>query len=724
VEPNNTVNNPNGYTASVNRALTTEDSSVRIDYQMGERDIFYARYQITDFLAATEELVRGTNAKQDNRSQSQGLTWTHVFSPSTTGEFRFGFGRRRVIVGLADGDFVPIVQFGITFAPSQLGSASQYPLKRHQNDFQYVYNVAIQRSRHTLKFGADTRRSQLNDQIQNYHRGWWTFSATGQGNALDNFTRGIVQTYQQGFGPSLNGYRSTEVNLYAQDTWRVTPRLTLDLGLRYEYVGRPGEVNNLVDLGYGSDGFLEPRFGFAYSPFNRTVIRGGLGLFHGRVFQSIFSQVGAAARFNPPSGASITRQDPDMSVAAPLGAFQFAPGFPLAQVAYTIADPGLRMPYTEQWNLTLERELPWKTALSVSYVANRGIGFLQYDAPNRAQFPTTSTVPASYTGQTFSGVLFDRIDPNLFNTNPAPGFISLVQPRTNQRRRDGRFASILRATNNAWSYYHSMQTSFTKHAAEGLAFQVGYTWSKNIDTGSEATFVGTGDTNIPISETQSARAMRALSRLDQPHRFVLSWTYQFPFFKGQPGALGRILGGWEFNGIATLGAGNPFSVILGYDLNGDGIGSDRPFLANPAFHGASFDNARINPATGRQFSMDAVPTEAFFPDGATAATRAWPYFPGTGLVASAGRNIFRIQGQNNFDVAFVKNTKVFGRDRGHELQFRAEMFNFFNRVQFGFPSNGLVDTGVTGYRINPLFGRITGLNNSPRSMLMMLRYRF
>ncbi|MGH9657780.1 MAG: carboxypeptidase regulatory-like domain-containing protein, partial [Bryobacteraceae bacterium] len=82
VEPNNTVNNPNGYTASVNRALTTEDGSVRIDYQMGERDIFYARYQITDFLAATEELVRGTNAKQDNRSQSQGLTWTHVFSPS------------------------------------------------------------------------------------------------------------------------------------------------------------------------------------------------------------------------------------------------------------------------------------------------------------------------------------------------------------------------------------------------------------------------------------------------------------------------------------------------------------------------------------------------------------------------------------------------------------------------------------------------------------------
>ena len=179
------------------------------------------------------------------------------------------------------------------------------------------------------------------------------------------------------------------------------------------------------------------------------------------------------------------------------------------------------------------------------------------------------------------------------------------------------------------------------------------------------------------------------------------------------------------NGVTTFAAGNPETVVLGYDLNGDGIGGDRPWLTDPSVFGKSFDNARINPATGRQFSQDAIPASAFFPDASVAATRGWPWYPGTGYVASAGRNIFRVAGQSNFDVAFVKNTKLFGKDLGHQLQFRAEMYNLFNRVQFDVPGSlTLVDTGVVGYRINPLFGRITGQRNSPRNMQMMLRYQF
>ncbi len=122
--------------------------------------------------------------------------------------------------------------------------------------------------------------------------------------------------------------------------------------------------------------------------------------------------------------------------------------------------------------------------------------------------------------------------------------------------------------------------------------------------------------------------------------------------------------------------------------------------------------------------MDAIPAAAFFPDLPTWNARAWPWYPGTGYVASAGRNIFRLQGQNNFDVAFVKSTRLFGHDRGHQLQFRAEMFNLFNRVQFDVPNLTLVDTGVVGYRINPNFGRISAQRNIPRNMQMMLRYQF
>src|SRR4029450_2480287 len=120
----------------------------------------------------------------------------------------------------------------------------QYPLTRVQNDFQYVYNVATQLGKHNLRFGTDTRRYQLNENIEQMHRGFWTFSAAGAFSTVDNFVRGVVQTYQQGFGPKYNGYRTTDVTLYIQDQYRVPRKLPLDRGPRFEYVSKPVEVND------------------------------------------------------------------------------------------------------------------------------------------------------------------------------------------------------------------------------------------------------------------------------------------------------------------------------------------------------------------------------------------------------------------------------------------------------------------------------------------------
>ena len=351
----------------------------------------------------------------------------------------------------------------------------------------------------------------------------------------------------------------------------------------------------------------------------RSVLRGGFGMFHDRIFQSIFSQVSAAVRYNPPDGATVTASNPDMSVANPLGAYQFTPGPPTTQVILTLADPNLHMPYTEQWNMTFERALPSRGTISVSYVGNRGIGFLQYNGNNRAQFPQVSTVPLNYSGTNFTGVLFDKIDPNLFDPNPPPGYISLAQPRTNMRRPDGRYSVILQVSNNEWTYYNAMQAVYTKQLSHGLTLHGSYTWSKNIDTGSEATFVGAGDTNFAISDQQSARSLRGLSRLDQPLRCVLISTYDLPIFKSETGLLGRVLGGWQVNGISTFAAGNPVTVVLGYDLNGDGIAGDRPWLTDLSVLGKSFDNARINQATGHQYSMESIPATAFYPTAANAA---------------------------------------------------------------------------------------------------------
>src|SRR6266436_847108 len=142
VQPNNTVNNPYGYIANVAQRNPVADISFRMDYQLRPTDTFYTRYQYGTFFQATDDIVKGVNSEQDHRFQNYGLAWTHVYSSRITGEGRFGFGRRRMILSLVDGDTVPIITWNIANAPTSIGTPSQYPLKRYQNDFQYVYSVS------------------------------------------------------------------------------------------------------------------------------------------------------------------------------------------------------------------------------------------------------------------------------------------------------------------------------------------------------------------------------------------------------------------------------------------------------------------------------------------------------------------------------------------------------------------------------------------------------
>ncbi|MFB3828643.1 MAG: carboxypeptidase regulatory-like domain-containing protein [Bryobacteraceae bacterium] len=750
VTPNNAPVSPYAYTAPMPRSSHTHDYSGRTDWRVNDNNLVYGRYQFSNFFFGRQkEIVKGENVKQDHRFQSVGLTHTHVFNPSTTGEFRFGYGRRRMWVDfLEPGDYPPIIRWTFTGFSPIIGNASAYPIKRYQNDFQYVYNLAAQLgSRHTFKAGADLRRIQLNDWAENYNRGFWTFGSQAPYDGMQNFLRGVVTSFTKGYGPAYVGLRMTELNFYAQDELRVTSSLVFNIGVRFERVGAPGEVNKLYDAGYGSDTYVEPRFGFAWSPKfdnaflsaltggpGNTSVRGGFGTFHGRIYQSIFSQIGASTRFNPPRAATLGWSNPGMSVVDPTGGYVFTPGPPTAQVSLANVDPNLHMPYTEQWNFTLERNLKWNAALQVSYIGNRGIGLLFYNWRNRPQFPWRSTQPDTYKGAAiFPGVLFDKIDPNLFNASPAPGYISLQQGRADARRPDGRYGLILETSNQAWSYYNALQVQYTQRMKAGLAMQFGYTWSKNLDTGSEATSVGTGDINAAVSETQGMRSLRGPSRLSQPQRATISYVYQLPLFRDQKGpanmnrylagAIGRTLGGWEISGVTTFGAGNPFTVLMGYDLNGDGIGGDRPFIVDTSLLGRSVDNGRVNPATGRKFSQDQLPVTAFYPSAEVAAARQWPWFPGTGMVASLGRNTFWTHGQNHFDFAVIKNVRVAGER--HTIQFRAEMFNLFNRVQFDMPAYvSVVDTGVSGWRLQPRFGEITAQRNAARYMQMSLRYMF
>lgn len=466
------------------------------------------------------------------------------------------------------------------------------------------------------------------------------------------------------------------------------------------------------------------------------VMRGGYGIYHGRLFQSVFSQSGATVRFNPPNaffynqtGASTALFNPN-NLTDPTNGFVFTPGPQTARHSEAIIDPGLEMPYTQQWNLTFERQLPWKSAIRVSYTGNRGIGLLRFaldnlpstdpngvlvaNHPNNA--PTVLYAAASrpagdpravdVRGQTLrlaadflcagtglAGVATTATCPNAVPL--AANEYSFRVPRTNERRPNGNFTTNTTVSNGSWSYYHGMQIEFTKRLSNGLNFQANYTVSKSIDTTSEATFVGTGDTNQTGNGT---RTSRGLSRFHTPHRFTVFGTYRLPFFQTRKDWIGQALGGWVASMVFRASHGTPFTVIngSGADLNLDGFAETRPVLIDPNLYGRVINR--------RDSAQNQLPRTGF--RAPTAADFG---------CCVLGRNTFYVDGSEVVDFAF---TKVFPLwFEGHRMTVRADMFNAFNHVQYGFPNPDF--TSAT-------FGAITGTSTSylPRRIQVSLRYNF
>jgi hypothetical protein len=572
------------------------------------------------------------------------------------------------------------------------------------------------------------RRQQLDDLADNNSRGFYSFNASGvRGQptfyeGYENFLRGYVSSLQKGYGNFFTANRMGEWNQYFQDDWKVRPNLTLNLGYRWEVVLKPTEVNNRVNYNYGNFyGGHEPRFGFAWTPRptggwlraitggpDRTSVRGGFGLFHSRIFQSVFSQSGASLRSQPPYGILRT-YDPTFNTADPSNGYVYSvesfnpSGLSIARVA-----PDLGMPTIQQFNFTVDRVVSKDILVSVGYTRTRGIGLLLNGVQNRARFPF----------QAANGILYDKIDPNLGNTNPAPGFISIAQPRTNLRRPDQRYTNIFYIHNGAWSYYNAMRVSVRQRYRKGLHWMVNYAWSKTIDTGTDVT---QGNT---LTEFDSAASLRGLSDLHQAHRVNINYGYLFPFFAKSKGPANWLLGGWTLSGNHTYASGNPFTVTAGYDVNADGLANDRPILLDQSLYGRSIDNPRINPATGKQFSEEAFPLSAFYPTVSTPQAQR-PFDPGGSGKDTIGRNTFFGSGLRNWDLGLYKNFN--GVREGHRMQFRGEFYNVMNTPKFALPVRSA---------LNASFGRITStfntfnfvgasrLDDTARMVQLSLRYVF
>jgi outer membrane receptor protein involved in Fe transport len=228
-------------------------------------------------------------------------------------------------MNIKESNQTPIIRFGASpVSGSIIGNAGSFPIARDQTDYQFVYNLStVFGNNHNFKAGTDIRLSALDDLAESFGRGFWSFSASCGGvvypTAYAAFWDGCVTSYTKAYGPFYLENRINEYNFYVEDNWRVTPELTLNLGLRYEYAGAARDTEDRVDYVYQDDtNNVEPRVGFAWVPRwqdgvlgaiagepGAFVIRGGYGLYDGRIFQSVFSQTGASLRTNPPDAISL-----------------------------------------------------------------------------------------------------------------------------------------------------------------------------------------------------------------------------------------------------------------------------------------------------------------------------------------------------------------------------------------------------------------------------------
>ena len=795
------------------------DYSGKLDFKATQNDSLVIRYQYSRQRDTTGRFILGdTFGARNDRQYNVGATFTHLFSSRQVGEFRYGFGNRATLQDVSDGNDIPTIRFstnlctgaGVGACGGIIGTSTNVPINRRQRDHQFVYNHTMTLGKQTLKAGIDHRIQALDDITGDRARGFWTFGTndslasirarTGY-TSMENFMRGFVTAYQKGYGDPTAENRFGETNLYLQNDWRVRRNLTLNLGARYEYVRATEEAQKRFIYGISDDkNNIQPRFGFAFSPSSagalhwltgdagKFVIRGGYGINHGRIFQSIYSQNQLSLRTQPPNGfANVFSGLCVNEISDPSCGFVFTPGVASRTTAFTansasntgaVRDIGGRLnttllvpaknlgvPYTQTWNLTMERQIK-SFALQVGYNGNRSIGNLFFDSANDAIFPfvspallvdvgggnfkpvnfsractdtndpicvvrnadNTINVSASGAGRTFSALnstTATLAQKGIVIVNGEPqGYISLATPRLNERRPDAAFSRNVNLQNFGWGYYHGLTTKLSKRLSNGLSFTVSYVFSKAIDTGSEATFTVV-DTNAPASKKGGAAAsLRALSAFHAPHRFVASYSYDLPILREHRGFVGGVFGGWKLTGTTVLQSGNPFSVTAGYDINGDGLGGDRPKLLDASILGRSIDNPRIG-SDGRQISVSLLPASAFLPSQ-TAVNSDRVYLPGTGNEGTVGRNVFFMQGINSTDMTAAKQFRI---SESVKLVFRMEFYNLFNRTTFGAPArtinSGTLLGTITTERNPSSFvnsGRFD--NNSSRVGQLALQLKF
>lgn len=529
-------------TGLVSGGYDTTNVFARFDHQINAKNSFAATYNFYDINAINARTVGGLNAVSrgtnlDNKDHTLNLQNITILGSRSLNELRFQYRNSRLSAPAID-QIGPAVNIS---GVASFGTATSSPTKRDIDLYQLNDSFSTSVINHSLKFGAEFLYNDLNIEFPGAVQGVYTFTN------LANFLSGNYSQFQQAFGAPSQAQKNPNFGIFAQDEWKILKNLTLNFGLRYDLQFLPDPIETDRDN-------IAPRFGFAFSLNEKTVVRGGFGLFYDRIPTRATSN--ALQRDGSKYIVAILSRT---SAGAPVfpNVLASQPTILTTKPSVTRIDPNIENSYSQQANLQIERELPWDSSVSLGYLYLRGLN-----------------------------IILSR------NVN-VPRCTSAVDP-VNLCRPDANFGNISRYEGSGDSYYNGMVFSFNKRQKDWASLRVSYTLSKAIDNTGNF-FFSTPQDNANL------RGDRGLSDNDQRHRLTLSGTFNTPQTIENEFTR-KVFGGFQVSYIFTYASRLPFNVLAGSDLNGDSNNNDRA-LGLGRNTGRGFDFASFDLRLSRTFRL-------------------------------------------------------------------------------------------------------------------------